>query len=384
MSVGSGVRILREKTQCARRDRNRPGGYGCRVALCDNAIHATPFRSCAPARRPAQSEAASRHGVSPWPPSPRTADGAAVVLLIGGLVALGTGSVLINRQRTRAEANFRLAREAVDDMYTQVAERWLSEQAQLEPLQREFLVKAAQTPRNPGLRHDLAGELEELANLLCYRGRIEEADPILRRADSLSEVLATDFPSVVEYQNARASIRRDLANLLQDRGRLADGEPAYSRAIEVGRALAVAHPEVVEIRSLLAGALAQAGDLLQVLHRPGDAERAFQSATELAERLAAEFSDVPGFANAADISLSGLAQLALDRGELARARHFQEQLIRHARTALGSNRRNATYRGTVLHGYGLLAGLQVREGDHRGSEGSARAMEALAESPVDF
>ena len=50
--------------------------------------------------------------------------------------------MLINRQKARAEANFRLARAAVDDMYTQVAEKWLAQEPQMEPLQREFLLKA--------------------------------------------------------------------------------------------------------------------------------------------------------------------------------------------------------------------------------------------------
>ena len=44
--------------------------------------------------------------------------------------------------RQQAEANFRQARRAVDDMYTQVAEKWLANQPQMEAVQREFLQKA--------------------------------------------------------------------------------------------------------------------------------------------------------------------------------------------------------------------------------------------------
>jgi tetratricopeptide (TPR) repeat protein len=77
-----------------------------------------------------------------WARRNRTLVTAASVLLIGGVAALGVGVVLVNRQRARAEANFRLARAAVDDMYTQVAEKWLAQEARMEPVQREFLVKA--------------------------------------------------------------------------------------------------------------------------------------------------------------------------------------------------------------------------------------------------
>src|SRR5207248_4880385 len=45
-------------------------------------------------------------------------------------------------QRTRAERRSRLARRAVDDMYTQVAAKWLANQPRMEPVQREFLKRA--------------------------------------------------------------------------------------------------------------------------------------------------------------------------------------------------------------------------------------------------
>ena len=44
-------------------------------------------------------------------------------------------------QRDRAEQNARLARRAVDEMFTQVAEKWLADQPRLEPVQQEFLEK---------------------------------------------------------------------------------------------------------------------------------------------------------------------------------------------------------------------------------------------------
>src|SRR5262249_59953859 len=91
-----------------------------------------------------------------------------------------------------------------------------------------------------------------------------------------------------------------------------------------------------------------------------------------------------GFANATAVSLAGLVQLALDRRESGRARGLQERLIRHVRAALGASSRNPTYRGTLLRGYGLLAQIQWREGDDRAAEETARAMEAAAESPIDF
>ena len=47
-----------------------------------------------------------------------------------------------NTQRELAEQHSRLARRAVDDMFTRVAQKWLAGRSQLEPVQREFLEKA--------------------------------------------------------------------------------------------------------------------------------------------------------------------------------------------------------------------------------------------------
>ena len=618
------------------------------------------------ARREPWAERARR-----WMRRHRTGVSVAAALVIVVALGLGVNNVLVSRQRARAEANFGLARAAVDDMYTQVAERWLSEQAQLEPLQREFLLKAlrfyerfaqpnssdpgvlreagkaarrvgeiqqrlggfkdaeaayrralnvlgglgagdraapedryelalthnrlgwmlwitgrtgepdlraalsllaqlvesypsvpayrreqaatnsslglefsalgrhseaevmhrealrlrealarqapdtyqadlsrtllnlglllkrtgrfadaedamrrsvaaaedqiARTPRDPAARHSLAIEWDELANLLAYHSRPDEAEVLLRRANALVEALATDFPSVIEYQNARASIRRDLANVLQDQGLQADAEPAYVRAIEASQALAKAHPEVphyrrslavhhhnlsglyrnfgrvvepetefrialelverlaadfpgvldykmllgqfqrshatflratgrfteaepvfqraighlealtrahpdlVEVRDLLAGAQGQAGDLLLLLHKPVEAERALYRGAEIGERLATDFPDVPNFANATAINLQGLAQLALDRRELATARKFQERALRHARAAMAASPRILVYSATVRRSYGLLAELQLREGDAQAALESARSLESLPE-----
>ena len=336
--------------------------------------------------------------------------------------------------------------------------------------------QVARTPRDPAARHSLAIEWDELATLLAYHSRPDEAEALLRRANALVEALATDFPSVIEYQNARASIRRDLANVLQDQGLQADAEPAYVRArsrparplakahpevphsrqvssgtspqpsglyrnfgrvvepetefriaLELverlaadfprvldykmllgqfqrshatflratGRfteaepvfqraighleALTRAHPDLVEVRDLLAGAQGQAGDLLLILHKPGEAERALYRGAEIGERLAADFPDVPNFANATAINLQGLAQLALDRRELATARKFEERALRHARAAMAASPRILVYSATVRRSYGLLAELQLREGDVHAALESARSLEALPE-----
>ncbi len=136
----------------------------------------------------------------------------AAMLLISAVVALSVGAVLINRERARSESNFRLARQAVDDMYTQVAERWLSEQAQLEPLQREFLTKAlhfyerfARSSNNdPGIRREAGKAARRVGEIQQRLGAWKDAETAYRRALDI-------FGALEDEDAAAAETRRELA-----------------------------------------------------------------------------------------------------------------------------------------------------------------------------
>jgi serine/threonine protein kinase len=72
----------------------------------------------------------------------------AVVLLLT-TIGLTTAATLLSKayyaesaERQRAEENLQWAWDATNDMYVQVAEKWLADEPQMEPLQREFLLKA--------------------------------------------------------------------------------------------------------------------------------------------------------------------------------------------------------------------------------------------------
>ena len=67
---------------------------------------------------------------------------AVLALLVTAMIALATGYVLVSREKDRADLRSRQARRAVDEMYTQVAERWLADEPRMQQIQREFLEKA--------------------------------------------------------------------------------------------------------------------------------------------------------------------------------------------------------------------------------------------------
>jgi serine/threonine protein kinase len=104
--------------------------------------------------------------------------GVVVAALLVSVVVMAISIVLISKekaltkaaydaeadQRQRAQARSRMAWQAADDMYTQVAEKWLAQEPHLQLVQREFLQKALEIYQefakedsgDPGVREQTA------------------------------------------------------------------------------------------------------------------------------------------------------------------------------------------------------------------------------------
>jgi hypothetical protein len=104
--------------------------------------------------------------------------------------------------RAGAEANSRKARQVVDDMYTQVAEKWLAHQPQMEPLQREFLEKALQsysefaqeTSNDPTVRFETARAFRRIAEIQHRLGQPVQAEEAFRQAADRLQSLVDERP----------------------------------------------------------------------------------------------------------------------------------------------------------------------------------------------
>src|SRR5262249_41928838 len=148
-------------------------------------------------------------------------------------------------KNAQAEARLRLTLQAVDDMYTKVAEKWLASQPNQEPLQREFLLKALdiyeqllrEAPDDPELAFQLAlahrrvGEIRP--RLMEHAGAEESCREAIRRLERLPEGAAD------AYQQRLAVARGyyHLGKLLTDMDRVGEAEPVLRRAAELAAEL---------------------------------------------------------------------------------------------------------------------------------------------------
>jgi tetratricopeptide (TPR) repeat protein len=271
---------------------------------------------------------------------------AGVVELFVSRAAIARKNVEISRQRDRAK-------QAVDDMYTQVAERLLPNLPGMERTRRDFLRKALRYyedeasegngsnavsrterakayvrvgrihkelsetsaaeqaygeavflfeqlakdyPDDPGPRYQLAECLNELGLVCWTRGDRARAKELFSRGLAAAEESAVTFAGQPEFRHLIASNLHNLAVLQHEVGKLPDAEAALRRAIEVRRKLVLEAPGSLPYRHGLAGDLVALagilGDTSRQHPRAEEAEQAFRQALQIYDRLEADFGSM--------------------------------------------------------------------------------------------
>ena len=208
-------------------------------------------------------------------------------------------------------ANSRLVASASNDL-AQLLQR-TNRLEEAEPLMRRALEldEAAFGKRHPAV----ATDLNNLANLLQETNRFEEAEPLMRRALELDEA------AFGEQHPAVAILLSNLASLLHDTNRLEEAEPLMRRALAIDEAaLDKQHPNVAIRLNNLAS-------LLHDTNRLGEAEPLMRRALEIAEAALGE--QHPAVASC----LNNLASLLHDTNRLEEAEPLMRRALEIAEAA---------------------------------------------------
>jgi tetratricopeptide (TPR) repeat protein len=249
-----------------------------------------------------------------------------IAFVLGGLIlgmfilaaiGLGISNALIRRekeqteaaleaeanQHRRAEANFRLALQSLEEMYTELAQERLAHRPDLKPLQREFLQKALkfyegfsqENSGQPTVQLETGKAYRRVGNIQQEFGLLEKAEPAYRQAIALLQELAVDGGSSPECVAALAGSQADLGVLLTDTGKFPQGESAFGQAIELMEKLVADQPEVPVYQEDLARWLANLGRLMRRTGRQQEAVPVLQRSIDLLAQLVKAFPDVAGY-----------------------------------------------------------------------------------------
>lgn len=220
-----------------------------------------------------------------------------------------------DEQRAQAEANFDLARDAVDRYLTRVADNPELKTSGLTTLRRQLLETAREFYQDFASRQagqditvELAHAHHRLANISRVMGDLDVAETEIRLAiDTSGRLLAADPDNTLHAFNL-ANMTSELGLVLADQGKSKAGA-VYADALARMEALDLWNSDDLSRRSALASLLDNYGQWIERQGRPDEAEKRMQEALRLRQGLVLADPDnleYPGLVVYSAINLSAL------------------------------------------------------------------------------
>ncbi|MFO0891593.1 MAG: protein kinase [Isosphaeraceae bacterium] len=268
-----------------------------------------------------------------WARRNRTPVAAAAVLLVSAVIGLSLGAILINRERSKAESNFRRARTAVDEYFTTVSESRLLNVPGLQPLRKELLESARryyedflrERGDDRSVRAEAASASFRVGWVSQAIGGQKEAMEPYRTATALYEQLARDNPDNLEYRRLLAIGHGAQGLLLAGLDRVDEAMAAHRKALEIRKAIAEAHPNDPRARIDVARTRRNIGDLYRAVGKPAEALAEWDEGVAIARPLldkplprATGRVDLTGRNDLSAIVREDLGSILLDRAEALR------------------------------------------------------------------
>jgi serine/threonine-protein kinase len=258
------------------------------------------------------------------------------------------------RERDLAQQNFDLARKAVDDYLTRVAQNPLLKEQGLHSLRQDLLEAAlsyyraflGQRGDDPNLRTEASAAYERVGDIHVELGRPSDALAAYGQALVLIEPLVRDRPG--DPILATAQIRLEAGRLqalkqVSDRDAIA----TFDRVKSLGEELLASHRGTDELPDTLARTYLTAAIVLRNSGRIADAHGAALRAYELAERATRDRPDDLAIARTRLYAAILATEALLNRGRNVEALRLCEQAIAFGRAQLRKHPRDVDMRSRL-------------------------------------
>jgi serine/threonine protein kinase len=228
-----------------------------------------------------------------WARRNRTLVAGAAVLLVSAVIGLSVGALLINRERAKAESNFRRARAAVDEYFTTVSESKLLDVPGLQPLRKDLLESARryyedflrERGEDRSVRAEAAASLFRVGYVTALIAKGDDAVPIYRKAIALYEDLVRAQPARPEFRSDLSMAHSSLGLLFDGLERDDEAMAEIRKAIELRDRLARDRPDNAHYRADLARSYRHIGDLYRQVGEFGRAEEDWKKARAIQEAI---------------------------------------------------------------------------------------------------
>jgi serine/threonine protein kinase len=255
-------------------------------------------------------------------------------------------------QQRRAETYLGQAREAVDQMLTEVGQETLSNVPHLEPVRRALLEKALGFYEKLLTREgdDLAIRLEtgrayrRVGDIQHLLGQNDRASEAYHNSIEILRKLVTSDPANLDSLRDLAESHRKYGEPLDRIGRTEEAEREVREAIELRKAVLERSSGNPDDRLAWAVEQGVLGVFLFYRGRLGEAREIQRTARDVLARLVADFPDEPRYQSCLGALLNDLASTARRQEDLTDARTLLVEAVSHQQAALRIDPQNLRYR----------------------------------------
>jgi serine/threonine protein kinase len=279
-------------------------------------------------------------------------------------------------QRDRAVTHLRQAREAVDQMLTEVGQETLSSVPHMEPVRRALLEKAlgfyekflVQEGDDPAVRLEAGRAFRRVGEIRALLGHHDRASEAYRSSIELLDRLVADRPSDLVCRRELAESHIMNGGLLAKRGETTQAESEFVQAIELRRDILERSSGDPDDRLASAEAQKRLGVCFYDTGRLGEARKVLRPVRDALERLVADFPNEPRYQSLFGATLNDSALVAIDQKDFTEAKALLQQADTHQQAALKLDPRNLRYRIFASNHQEMLAVALVHFGQRSEAE----------------
>jgi serine/threonine-protein kinase len=294
----------------------------------------------------------------------------AVVSLSVATVFLTAAKNLAQRRQQEAQANFQLARDAVDAMLTEVSEDKLRHVPEMDAVRRTLLEKAVGFYQqfletkgdDPAVRGETGRAFKRLADIYLLLGQRADTTQAYQQGADILEELTASYPAVPDYREWLASVYQGQGWMHYGSSQVPEAESAYEKARTLLESLVAEDPSAPVPRSALGITYNSLALLYRDTRRPKEAEPVYQKALAIREQLVSDFPDDVKYQAALAQTLNNLGNF------YALSRRPDEALATHERALplrerlVSAQPGNIDYQSELALSYGNLALLHKDAG----------------------
>ncbi len=289
-------------------------------------------------------------------------------------------------ERKRAEANFIRSRDAVDRMFTQVAED-LKDVPHLAHIRRALLEDALefyqefleQKRTDPEIRHETATAYASVARIHTAIGQNERAENSIRQAILILENLSAEYPADVEYGRDLSSAYGLLAHPILYWSRPKESAEMRRKQLMIARELVADFPREISYRKSLAYLLVNLGTTLRESGKIEQASVHLRQALAEWEQIEKDFPQAPVDRRAVASAYQWYGALLVRTNRLTEAKEYYDRAALLREEVLAETPDAGGLQARLAHIKGYQADLLRRTGNQQQAERRYREAIGLRE-----